>query len=91
MALTVIIMNITEDILQFIDTDRIELEETVESNGLRTLKMEYVFDDFKEDKKLFSIGNKLWIQGDKNLKDCLYVINTEVTENIYDENKFTVE
>ena len=27
MALTVIIMNITEDILQFIDTDRIELEE----------------------------------------------------------------
>ena len=91
MALTVIIMNITEDILQFIDTDRIELEETIESNGLRTLKMEYVFDDFKEDKKLFSIGNKLWIQGDKNLKDCLYVINTEVTENIYDENKFTVE
>ena len=91
MSLTLVIMDINEDIIQFLDTDLVEIEETVEKGGLRTLKLEYIFQNFKEDKELFKIGNKLWLQGDKHLKDCLYVINTEVTENIYDENKFTVE
>ena len=31
------------------------------------------------------------MQGDNNLKDCLYVINTEVTQDIYDENCFKLE
>ena len=91
MSLTLVIIDINEDIIQFLDTDLVEIEETVEKGGLRTLKLEYIFQNFKEDKELFKIGNKLWLQGDKHLKDCLYVINTEVTENIYDENKFTVE
>ena len=91
MTLTLVLMNIREEIIQFLDTDLVDIEETIQKEGLRTLKLEYIFQNFKEDKELFKIGNKLWLQGDKHLKDCLYVINTEVTENIYDENKFTVE
>lgn len=45
----------------------------------------------KEDKKLFKLGNKLWIQGDNNLTDCIYIINTSVKEDIFKENSFTFE
>ena len=93
MTLTVVVMDIEERIIKFLDTDLLDIEETIEKNGLRTLKIEYTFQDLQDDKtrNLFRIGNKIWVQGDKHLTDCLYVINTEVTENIYDENKFTLE
>ena len=40
---------------------------------------------------MFKIGNKVWVSGDVNLSDCLYVINTEVTQDIYKENSFSLE
>ena len=47
--------------------------------------------DASEDKKLFKLGNKIWIQGDNNLTDCLYVINTSVEQSVYKDNSFTFE
>ena len=89
MGLSIVLMDINETILEFVDNDLVELEETISKNGLRTLSVDYIFEDFQKDKELFQLGNKLWIQGDKHLNDCLYVINTEVTENVFDENKFS--
>ena len=85
MGLSIVLMDINETILEFVDNDLVELEETISKNGLRTLSVDYIFEDFQKDKELFQLGNKLWIQGDKHLNDCLYVINTEVTENVFDE------
>ena len=87
-------MNITildnnEKFIQFLDPELCTLTETIEKDGLRTLEVEYKFQDMIEDKKLFKIGNKLWVHGDSNLTDCLYVINTSVVQDVYQENTFT--
>ena len=84
-------MDANEEFLQFLDPDLCTLEETHETGSLRTLTLDYKFQDLVEDKQLFKIGNKVWIQGDTNLTDTLYVINTEVTQDIYKENSFNVE
>ena len=84
-------MNITvltneEEFIQFLDPDLCTITETIEKDGLRTLSFEYKFQDMIEDKKLFKLGNKVFINGDSNLTDCLYVINTSVVQDIYQEN-----
>ena len=89
-------MNITvldndEEFIQFLDPELCSLTETIEKGGLRTLSFEYKFQDMVEDKKLFKIGNKFWISEDSNLDDCLYVINTSVKQDIYQENTFKCE
>ena len=91
MVLTIVVLNQKEEFLEFLDPDLCTLEETIEYGGLRTLSFEYKFRDLVKDKELFRIGNKIWIQGDTNLSDCLYVINTEVKQDIYKENSFTLE
>ena len=83
-----VILNITvldneENFIQFLDPELCEIVETIEKDGLRTLDFTYMFQDMVEDKKLFKIGNKIWIYGDSNLADCLYVINTSVRQDIY--------
>ena len=91
MVLTIVVLDKKENFLQFLDPDLCDLKEENEYGGLRTLSFEYKFQDLIEDKELFRIGNKLWIQGDSNLADCLYVINTEVKQDIYKENTFTLD
>lgn len=91
MTLSIIILNDREEFIHHLDPDLCELKETCTTNGLRTLSLEYKFQDMKEDKKLFRLGNKVWVQGDNNLTDCLYIINTKVKEDIFKENSFTVE
>ena len=91
MTLSIVVLNQREEFLQFLDPDLCSLTETVTANGLRTLSVEYKFQDMKEDKLLFKLGNKIWVQGDNNLTDCLYIINTEVKEDIFKENSFTFD
>ena len=85
------VLDNSEEFLQFLDPELCELTETIEKGGLRTLQFTYYFQDMVEDQKLFKIGNKLWVYGDSNLEDCLYVINTSVTQDIYQNNSFTCE
>ena len=90
-TLTLVVLNNKEEFLQFLDPELCHLEESIEVGGLRTLNFEYKFQDFSKDKELFRVGNKIWVQGDVNIRDCLYVINTEVKQDIYQENSFTLE
>ena len=89
--MNITVLNNDEEFLQFLDPELCEMTETIEKDGLRTLHFTYYFQDMVEDKKLFKIGNKLWVSGDSNLKDCLYVINTSVVQDIYQENTFKCE
>ena len=91
MGLTIVALTPDEDFLQFLDPELCTLEETHEKGGLRTLNFTYMFQDLHEDKRLFQIGNKLWVSGDTNLTDCLYVINTPVETDVYQENSFHCE
>ena len=83
-------MNNNEEFLQFLDPDLCTLIETHEE-GLRRLDLEYKFQDLHDDKQLFRTGNKVWVSGDTNLTDALYVINTPVETNVYADNSFHCE
>ena len=89
--MNIVVLNNEEEFIQFLDPELCSLTETIEKGGLRTLHFTYYFQDMVEDKKLFKIGNKLWVYGDSNLEDCLYVINTSVKQDIYQENCFECE
>ena len=89
--MNIVVLNNDEDFIRFLDPELCDLSETIEKGGLRTLQFTYYFQDMVEDKELFKIGNKLWVYGDSNLTDCLYVINTSVVQDIYQENTFTCE
>ncbi len=91
MGVNIVILDNTENFIQFLDPELCEATESISENGLRSLKLEYKFQDAEEDKELFKIGNKIWISGDKRLKDCLYIINTKVETDFFDENCFTLE
>ena len=87
----IVVLNNSEEFIRFLDPDLCEMTETIEKDGLRTLQFTYYFQDMVEDKELFKIGNKLWVYGDSNLTDCLYVMNTSVTQDIYQNNSFNCE
>ena len=89
--ISIVILNGQEEFLKFLDPELCELTETQSIDGLKTLELEYYFQDAKDDKELFRIGNKIWIQGDVNLSDCLYVINTSVKQSVFKDNSFTLE
>ena len=90
-TLNIVVLNNSEEFIQHLDPELCEIVETIEKDGLRTLDFTYYFQDLVEDKKLFRIGNKLWISGDSNLTPCLYVINTKVVQDLYQENTFKCE
>lgn len=86
----IVVLTPTESIIKFLDPDLCSLNETITEGGLRTIDLEYTFQDYVEDKELFRKGNKIFICNDINIRDCLYVINTDVKVNIFDENQFTL-
>lgn len=88
--MSIVILNGNEEIQRFLDPELLDCTEKINQYGLRTIELSYTFQDYLEDKELFKQGNKIWIS-DTNLSDCLYVINTKVEEDIYDENSFKVD
>lgn len=81
MTLTAILLDELENYITYLDSDRASFEETQEAAGVATLSVQYYLNE-EESSDLFRLGYKLWIQGDNNLKDCLYVLNTKVSEDI---------
>ena len=73
--MNIVILDNDEEFIQHLDPELCSLTETIEKGGLRTLTLDYKFQDAVEDKKLFKLGNKVWVSRDSNLTDCLYVIN----------------
>lgn len=90
MVLSVVVLDQDEKFIQYLDDDNLEIEETNERAGIRTLSLEYVLSEDEDSSLLFKLGNKIWVQGDDHLQDCLYVIPTQV-EKQYDENRIVFE
>ena len=91
--MNVIVLNYQEEFITFLNNDHLDITEHYEVGGVRYIEVEYYMQDISDASELFRQGNKIWVQGDKNLSDCLYVINNEVTRDYFKENnvKFTAE
>ena len=88
---SIIALDNKENFIRFLDPTRCDIHETHKKGGLRSLDFKYTFQDLQKDKELFKLGNKIWISQDTNIRDCLYVCNTSVKEDIFKDNCLTVE
>lgn len=91
--MNVIVLNYKEEFITFLNNDYLDITEHYELGKIRYIDVEYYMQNINEARELFRPGNKLWVQDDNNLSDCLYVINNEVTRDYFKENnvKFTAE
>ncbi len=88
--MNIILLDPRGEIISFIDPDLCEIEETQEISQVKSIKMTYKFVDFEEEKYKFKIGNKIFVSNHPYIEDCLYVINTKLTEDLFGENQFVV-
>lgn len=86
--MNIIILNESEQILTFLDSDLLDITETFE-DGLRSIDVEYNIEELQDANDWFKLGHKMFIVGDSNLTDCLYVLNTEVKQDLFDKNQFS--
>lgn len=91
MVLTVVVLNNKEEFIEYLNTDYLRIENIEEKYQLKSINVEYYIEDIEKAKKLFQIGNKLWVQGYPNSDDCLYVINTSIKRDYFKENTVTFE
>ena len=91
--MNIVVLDYNENFIEFLDPDLLSVTEQYEIGGIRSIDVEYYMEDMTDAKRLFCVGNKIFINGDSNLADCLYVINTEVRRDYFQENNvvFTAE
>ena len=81
---TLAILNPAETLLGFLHPKYVDVEETIEWNGLRTIKITHpIFDDNRENlnyyNNLLAMGNKVWWNETPNGDGCLYVLLDDKT------------
>ena len=81
-----ILLDNEENFLKFLDPDLSSLEETREQYALSSLDMTYNIDDPCKARELFKVGHKIFVVGDENLKDCLYIIPESLKHDFFEEN-----
>lgn len=91
MTLTIILLDQDENLVKFLNPDFVEITETAEKGKLRSIKFSYTMQDISDARKLFRLGYKLWISGDDNIEDCLYVISNEVKRDYFKDNSVSFE
>ena len=89
--LTAIVLDNSEKFLQYLDTNLLSIEEGNERYGLKTVSISYFITDIEEAKELFRIGHKIYVHEKNYLKDCVYVINTDLKKDYFKENKVTFD
>jgi len=86
--LNIIVLDNREKVLSFLNPDLLDITETFQ-DGLRSIDVTYNIDELEDAKQWFQQGHKIYIHGDRNLTDCLYVLNTEVKQDLFSENQFS--
>lgn len=86
---TVVVLTADEEFIRFLDPESVSVVETNEQGVIGRVEVEYTMNDVTEAEALFKLGNKILILNDNNLKDCVYIINTSVKRDYYNENKVT--
>lgn len=93
MGFTVLVLDQNEEPLEYLDSENLEIEQTSEVGELQTLTITYPLDDedINRTRKLFKIGNKIWIPGTNGLDPCLYVISNSTKYDYWDKNHIEIE
>lgn len=86
----IVILDNTEQFITYLDTEKAEIEETHEMCGAKIINLTYYLEPEDDFRKLFMIGNKVWVSGGDNLTNCLYVINTQTSYDV-DEHMISLE
>lgn len=86
LRLTIVVLDNEENFIQYLDSELIQITETHEKYQLRSIHSEYYVEGLDDYKTLFKLGNKLWVSSDGNISDCLYVLNTEVENDLFEKN-----
>ena len=88
--MTVVIFDHNERVLDFLDEDRITMEQHQEYKGLKTLSLTYEIEEEDDPDILFELGNYVWVSG-RYVDDCFYVMNTPVEQVYSYQNRVTIE
>lgn len=91
MSLTIVVFDDKDNFIQYLNPELIQIHEDYEQYNIRTVSIEYYVEGLSDYKNLFKIGNKIWISTDTNIPDCLYIINTEVANDLFSENNVVFE
>ena len=86
---SIIALTPDEKFIEYLNPDLINLVESNTQYGLKTAKIEYTVEDIVDFTNLFGLGNKIYVS--KNNKSCLYVINTPVEHDMFEESKVSFE
>lgn len=90
MSLTIVVFDDKDNFIQYLNPELIQIHEDYEQYNLRTVSIEYYVEGLSDYKNLFKIGNKIWVSTD-TIPDCLYIINTEVENDLFDKNNVVFE
>lgn len=92
MGFNVILLTPSEDFICSLNPEYLNLVENQEMCELTTLTISYpLSEDIQSDiTKYFIQGNKIFINGAYDLKDGLYIIDEEVTDDLWKENNISV-
>lgn len=90
MMFNILVLDNQERFIDFVDPNLIQIVETNE-DGLKSVDITYSIEDLPRAKTLFKHGNKIWVSGNYNVEDCLYVINTSIKQDLFKENTFSFE
>ena len=86
----IVVLSYDEKFITFLNPELLTLTRTDEIDGIRTISVEYSMETEQDAKTLFSIGNKIWVSTEAN-KGELYVINTHVKRDYFQENKVSFD
>ncbi|MBQ6345019.1 MAG: hypothetical protein IJI96_02790 [Methanobrevibacter sp.] len=86
-----VILNQNEEILTFLDPDLVDIVESNEIGQLRTISVKYPVDTEEDVGEVFKLGNKIWIRGDSNFTNCLYVMNSPIKRDYFDDKLVSFE
>ena len=91
-AMNIIVLDNREKVIHFLNPDLVDIVETFE-DGLRSIEVKYNIEEFLDAKQYFKQGHKIFINPEKEeenvLTTCLYVLNTEVKQDLFKENTFS--
>lgn len=91
MSVTIVVFDGKDNFIQYLNPELIKITGDHECYGIKAVNIEYSVEGLADYKSLFRIGNKIWVHTDLNIDDCLYIINTEVTNDLFDKNNVEFE
>ena len=86
----VLILDEYKNILSYVDLNDVEINETNGLGGFKTLTLETLMKNTKNDDEYYKQGNYLFINGDTDNERTLYVLNTEFKRN-YTDNIINID